>query len=83
MNGFVKEKKNINKGVIKGAELIDVTPTILHMLNVPIPSDIDGKVLKIFDKGSDFEKRTVKIKKDSKIDIEKNHIKDVLKDLTF
>jgi predicted AlkP superfamily phosphohydrolase/phosphomutase len=30
---------------IQGAEIIDITPTILHMFEVPIPSDVDGKVL--------------------------------------
>ncbi|TKJ17332.1 hypothetical protein CEE44_02240 [Candidatus Woesearchaeota archaeon B3_Woes] len=78
---FMAYGENIKKEFIKGAELIDVTPTILHMLNIPIPSDIDGKVLKIFDKDSDFEKRDVKI--NSKTDIEKEHINDILKDIKF
>jgi len=30
---------------ISGAEIIDVAPTILYMMNCPIPSDMDGKVL--------------------------------------
>ena len=30
---------------ISGARLIDVAPTILHLLSVPIPDDVDGLVL--------------------------------------
>ena len=28
------------------ANLVDVAPTILHILKVPIPKDMDGKVLR-------------------------------------
>ena len=31
---------------IEGAEIIDLCPTILHWLNIPIPLAVDGKVLK-------------------------------------
>ena len=30
---------------VDGAEIIDVTPTILYMLNLPLPEHLDGKVL--------------------------------------
>jgi predicted AlkP superfamily phosphohydrolase/phosphomutase len=30
---------------ISGARLIDVAPTILHVLDVPVPSDMEGRVL--------------------------------------
>ncbi len=29
----------------KGADLLDIAPTILHLLGVPIPADMDGRVL--------------------------------------
>lgn len=47
MNGiFLIRGKGIQAGrEIKGAELIDVTPTILYLMGQPIPSDMDGKVL--------------------------------------
>ena len=39
--------------MINNAENIDITPTVLHILGVPIPEDIEGKVLKgIFRKES-------------------------------
>jgi arylsulfatase A-like enzyme len=36
----------IAKGtVLEGARLIDVPPTILHAMELPVPSDMDGHVL--------------------------------------
>jgi predicted AlkP superfamily phosphohydrolase/phosphomutase len=38
---------SIRKGSeIQGAEIIDLAPTILHIFQVPIPEDIDGRVLR-------------------------------------
>jgi predicted AlkP superfamily phosphohydrolase/phosphomutase len=42
--GFAGSKRAIND-----ADLMDITPTILHLMGIPIPSDMDGKVL------SDYE----------------------------
>lgn len=54
-----KEKMLINE-----AKIVDVTPTILHMMNAPIPEDVDGKVLKdIFRSDSVFAKRKTKRRK--------------------
>ena len=37
---------------LEGARLIDVSPTILHLLGVPVPEDMDGRVLKdLFETG--------------------------------
>ena len=30
---------------IENAQLIDLAPTLLHLLGVPVPEDMDGKVL--------------------------------------
>jgi predicted AlkP superfamily phosphohydrolase/phosphomutase len=48
MNGvFIMKGKNIRKNSkIEDAEIIDLAPTILYTMRVPIPSDMDGKVLK-------------------------------------
>ncbi len=43
---FIAKGKHIKKGVeVKGAEIIDLAPTILYLMGVPIPKDMDGKVL--------------------------------------
>jgi predicted AlkP superfamily phosphohydrolase/phosphomutase len=49
-------------GIIKGlkskARIVDLTPTLLHILNIPIPEDIDGGVLRsIFEKETDLYKK--------------------------
>ncbi|TPW17837.1 MAG: type I phosphodiesterase/nucleotide pyrophosphatase [bacterium] len=41
---------NIRKGELAGASLLDVTPTLLHLMGQPVPSEMDGRVLTaIFD----------------------------------
>ncbi len=65
---------------VKEANLEDITPTILHTFNLPIPEDMDGRVLKeIFRKDSDLGKRQIKIRKIDKTETEKQRIKETLK----
>jgi predicted AlkP superfamily phosphohydrolase/phosphomutase len=69
MNGvLIITGPHIKKGIIiKNAKIIDLAPTIFHIMNVPIPSDIDGRVLKeIFDPRSDLAEREVKYVKPSR-----------------
>jgi len=51
---------------IKDAEIIDIAPTLLHLLNLPIPIDMDGKVLthKIFRSDSKLFKRQIKFEEE-------------------
>jgi len=59
------------------AKLVDIAPTILHMFGVPIPHDIDGRVLtEIFREDSEMAQREIVYEED-KTKAEKN--KDVLK----
>lgn len=52
---------------LQNLEIIDIAPTILHIFNVPIPSDVDGKVIKeIFKPTSEILTRKVQYKKSSK-----------------
>ena len=34
-----------NKGKMSGADLLDIAPTVLHLMSLPIPTDMEGKVL--------------------------------------
>lgn len=47
MNGvFVASGADINNaGEFSGAQLIDLAPTILHLMHLPVPRDMDGRVL--------------------------------------
>lgn len=58
---FLAHGNNIRKGrEIEECAIIDIAPTILHLMGVPIPTDIDGRVLKeIFKKGSDAARREI------------------------
>jgi predicted AlkP superfamily phosphohydrolase/phosphomutase len=50
---FVNGPTVRNDQSIDNAEIIDVAPTILHLLSLPIPKNMDGKVLSIFRPDSD------------------------------
>ncbi|KCZ70781.1 hypothetical protein ANME2D_02806 [Candidatus Methanoperedens nitroreducens] len=53
----IKEKSEID------AKICDVTPTILHMFDMPVPKDMDGRVLKeIFSVDSLLMKRKIQYK---------------------
>lgn len=56
---FLAYGKGIKKGYkIKGAKIYDIAPTILHIFGLPIPNDMDGRVLmEIFKPDSEFAKR--------------------------
>jgi predicted AlkP superfamily phosphohydrolase/phosphomutase len=43
---FVAAGPGVNHGPLPdGANLLDIAPTVLHLLGVPVPSDMDGRVL--------------------------------------
>lgn len=52
LNGtFIAWGPNIKKNFEMNAKLYDVAPTILNMFGIPIPKDMDGRVLKEIFKG--------------------------------
>jgi len=42
---FIAKGVGISHGELEGARIIDLAPTILHLMNVPVPDDMDGRVL--------------------------------------
>jgi predicted AlkP superfamily phosphohydrolase/phosphomutase len=57
---IIAKGPHIKKGhKIKDANILDLTPTILHIFGIPLQEEIDGKVLlEIFDEQADFLKRS-------------------------
>jgi predicted AlkP superfamily phosphohydrolase/phosphomutase len=57
---FIASGSAIKSGFQAEANIVDVTPTILHVLGVPIPTDMDGHVLQqIFTEQSEFKLRPI------------------------
>jgi predicted AlkP superfamily phosphohydrolase/phosphomutase len=82
MNGiFAAYGPDIRKGVgIINAKIYDIAPTILHMFGIPIPRDMDGRVLKeIFKDDSKLAGREVKYQEIKGKNILKERIKELKK----
>ncbi len=62
---------------IKNAQIIDVLPTILHLMDIPIPEDVDGKVLNdALEKKAEAKKSTSKMAKETSSKKEKTYTKE-------
>ena len=60
----------------KRFEIIDICPTILHLFNIAIPKDIDGKVLKeLFKEESDYFQELIAYKDTDESEKIKNKIR--------
>lgn len=77
---FLAHGPDIKKGVeVDHAKIVDLAPTILYMMGVAIPEDMDGKVLKeIFKDDSEIAKREVIYQK---VEGERERIRQQLKKL--
>jgi hypothetical protein len=63
---------------LNGLRIIDVCPTILHLFDIPVVDDMDGRVIKeLYVKDSEISLRDVKYQKAE----EGNRIENVVKDL--
>lgn len=73
MGIFAAFGPDIRKGErLKKVRIYDIAPTILHMFGLPVPKDIDGRVLKeIFKKSSEVAKRRVKYSEPEEVRTEK------------
>lgn len=71
MNGiFIAWGPDIKRGKTVDLQILDVGPTILHLMDIPIPKDVDGKILnEIFEENSEPYQR--KIKYSEEIEVEK------------
>lgn len=76
LNGiFIAYGPDIKKGLKIDAKIFDVTPTILHLFNNPVPEDCDGRVLKeIFAETSKLASKDVKFTKKNEEQRIKNEI---------
>ena len=76
---FIAHGPDIKQGVkIENVKIIDLAPTILHMMYTPIPKDMDGRVLKeIFEEESELAKRSIKYREVN----QKERIKERIKKL--
>jgi predicted AlkP superfamily phosphohydrolase/phosphomutase len=77
INGlFLASGPGVKKNFKFDAKIKDIAPTILHIYNVPIPKDMDGKVIfDIFEDDSELRKRKAKIKSSSEEDLIKDKVK--------
>jgi len=59
---FAAIGKDVKRGIKLGQlSIFDITPSILHALNLPIPHDTDGRVLfEMFDENSQIKQRQVR-----------------------
>ena len=73
---FMAKGPHIKQGSsVKRARIIDIAPTILHLLNLPISIDMDGRVIKeIFYTNSNLAKRKVNL---VKIERETESVEDI------
>lgn len=63
---------------IKDAKIIDLAPTILHIFNIPIPDDMDGRVLtECFEEDSELAKGEIVYQDVKKIERLKDKIKEL------
>jgi len=58
---FIASGPAFKQGVeVENIAILDLTPTILHLMGLPVPADVDGRVLsETFKKGSEPAKREV------------------------
>lgn len=48
-----------SRGRTEEARIVDLAPTILHAMDVPVPEDMDGNVLDVFDEAAPVSNRPV------------------------
>ncbi len=54
---YIISGQGIKEGQKLNASICDIAPTIYHILDIPIPGSVDGKVLDIFKTGSELDRQ--------------------------
>jgi len=86
---FIAYGPIIKSGInLKEINLIDIVPTILYMMGIPVPHDVDGKILrKIFTEKVSVKVKTIFVDIEAKStknkDVDEERIKKQLKDLGY
>ena len=83
---FMAYGPDIQKGKrLKPISILDLAPTVLHMMNKPVPAELEGKVINMFTKDSWLGKQKIKYakkeKKEGKKQEKKQKEKDMIKSL--
>lgn len=66
---FVANGPEIELGMeVDGANIIDITPTVLYLMGLPIPDDIDGRVLKEIFKPQFVKRNKLRFEKSKRVD---------------
>ena len=75
---FMARGPQVKSDAKVSGRIVDIAPTILHILNVPVPSDVDGRVLKdIFVDGSELALRESSYRKIGARDLIKGRIRNL------
>ena len=65
---FLAAGPGVEPGTVEGANITDIAPTALHALGLPVPEDMDGRVLtEIFSDGRTVEKAAADEGKESAV----------------
>jgi predicted AlkP superfamily phosphohydrolase/phosphomutase len=73
---FIVRGPDIKENSKMNAKLLDIAPTILHIFGIPIPKDMDGRVLKEIFKG-ELAMREIKYQESNKNERIKRRVRDL------
>ncbi|MCK4731121.1 MAG: alkaline phosphatase family protein [Methanophagales archaeon] len=75
---FIAYGYGVVKSRMKKADIFDIAPTILHLFGLPIPKEMDGRVLKeTFEDDSELAKKEIVYQ----VDYERKHLKEKVANL--
>lgn len=77
---FIATGEDFERGKeVRNVRIYDIAPTILHIFGLPVPKDMDGRVLsEIFKESSEPAQRQVKYQE---VDVEQDRVRDTVKKL--